>query len=169
MSRTYEKNGGNYSRLLQYDEKKRNKILDEFNRILSFGYTDVEEKDYNELIERTIKDLALNSCVILGRNSNNVLRNKENVINTFIYSNNLDFKVKRKMNIENLSYEDALKKLKEVDKKRKGYYESLNKNKVWGDKKDYDILIDSSVIGIDGTINLLESMYKKMKDELRKN
>lgn len=165
INRTYDKNGGNYSRLLQYDEKKRNRILDELHRITTFGYTEIEEKDYNELLERTIKDLSSSSCIILGRNSNNILKNNKNVINVFVYSNNLDFKVNRKMLIDNLSYDSALKKLKEVDKNRKKYYESLNKGKTWGDKQDYDLLIDSGIFGIEKTIDLLEEVYNKKSEE----
>ena len=123
-----------------------------------------EDDKYQILISKTILDLAQNeSCVILGRNSNNLLKNKDNVINIFIYSNDLDFKVKRKMDIENLSYEEALTKLKQVDKQRKKYYEYVNKNHIWGDKKDYDFCIDSQVLGIDGTVDLIVDIYKKTK------
>ena len=160
ISKTYEKNGGNYSKLLEYDEKKRNKLLDEFNRIISLGYLQTDSEDYDELMERTIKDLANESCIILGRSANKILENKDNVINVFIYSKNLDFKIKRKMQLENIDYNEALKRQKEIDKNRKSYYESLNKGSVWGDKKDYDILIDSYALGIDKTVCLLEEMYK---------
>ena len=67
------------------------------------------------------------------------------------------------MEIEKLSYKEALNKLKQVDKKRKKYYEYVNKNHIWGDKKDYDFCIDSSVLGIDGTVDLIVDIYKNFK------
>lgn len=160
INHTYDKNGCNYTKLLEYDEVKRNKILQELSRILSFGYTE-EQNDYNELIERTIKELAESPCIILGRSSNKILKDKKNVLNVFIYSNNLDFKIKRKMEIENLTYEEAKAKLKEVDKQRKKYYESLNKGCTWGSKEEYDILLDTGILGIEETINILEKIYNK--------
>ena len=160
ISKAYEKNGGNYSKLLEYDERKRNKLLDEFNRIISLGYSQIDSKDYDELMERTIKDLSQESCIILGRSANKILQNNDNVINVFIYSNNLDFKIKRKMEIENIDYNEALKRQRETDKNRKSYYESLNKGCIWGNKKEYDILIDSGIIGVEKTVDFLENIYK---------
>ena len=165
LQKTYERNNCNYTKLEQYDETKRNAILKAMD-LLNSNNSDAAFEDDNcqILISKTIIDLAQNeSCVILGRNSNNLLKNNKNVINIFIYSNDLDFKVKRKMEIEKLSYKEALNKIKQVDKKRKKYYEYVNKNHIWGDKKDYDFCIDSSVLGIDGTVDLIVDIYKNFK------
>lgn len=167
INKTYEKNGCNYSKLEHYDENKRNKFLkslEVFNIYNPQGPFDYEI--YHEMMSSTIKDLAdAESCIILGRNSNQILKGKDNVINIFIYSNNLDFKIKRKMEIENMDYNSTLKKLKYVDKQRKKYYESLNKNTTWGNKNDYDFLIDSSLLGIDKTIDLIVDIYNKFKEK----
>lgn len=163
LQKTYEKNQCNYTKLEQYDETKRNSILKAMDLLNSNNYEAAFEDDRCQiLISKTILDLAQNeSCVILGRNANNLLKDKKNVINIFIYSNDLDFKIKRKMETEKLSYQEAFNKLKQVDKKRKKYYEYVNKNHIWGDKKDYDFCLDSSVLGIDGTIDLIVDIYKK--------
>lgn len=162
IQKAYEKNGYNYSKLEQYDEVKRNGILKAMELLSSNNYEIIAEDDRCQyLIEETIKEIAKKSCVILGRSSNTILKEKENVINIFIYSNNLDFKVKRKMELENLSYEESLKKLKHMDKQRKKYYEYINKNHIWGDKKEYDFCIDSEVLGIENTIRLIVDIYNK--------
>ncbi len=167
IEKAYEKNGCNYSKLEQYDETKRNYILKAFNLISASNYENVFEDDmYQLLISDTIKDIANSeSCVIIGRNSNKILKGKKNVINLFIYSNDLEFKIKRKMEIENLSYKEALNKLKKVDNNRKKYYEYVNKNSKWGDKKEYDFCIDSSILGVDGTVSLIVDMYKKLSEK----
>ena len=163
IQKVYEKNGCNYSKLEQYDEIKKNSLFKTLDLISVANYNSAfEDNEYQELLKKTIQDIAKNeSCVILGRNSNQILKNSNNVINIFIYSNDLDFKVKRKMQIENLSYDEALKRLKKVDKQRKKYYEYFNKNCIWGDRKDYDFCIDSSVLGIDNTIELIVSIYNQ--------
>ena len=164
INRTYEKSGCNYGKLQQFDEKKQNTILKTLSSFQTNAYPDeaIIDDPYHNLMNNTIIDIANNeSCVILGRNANNVLKNHQSVINIFIYASDLDFKVKRKMESENLSYNEALKKLKYVDKQRKKYYEYSNPNHIWGDKKEYDICIDSSKFGIEQTIDLIVSICKK--------
>lgn len=165
LHKTYEKNNFNYTKLEQYDEIKRNSILKAIDLLNSSNNESAFEDDKCQiLVSETIKDLAQTcSCVILGRNSNNILKDKNNVINIFIYSNNLDFKVKRKMELENLSYQEALSKLKKIDKQRKKYYEYVNRNHIWGDKSEYDFCLDSSILGIDGTVDLIVDIYNKFK------
>lgn len=166
LSKTYERTGCNYTMLEQFDEVKRNNFLTLLGSINSYGYIeDFDKFGYQELIDQTIEKLANSgSCVILGRNSNNILKDRNNVINIFIYSNDFDFKVKRKMKVENKDYTDAIKTLKNVDNQRKKYYESINKDMIWGDRNGYDYLIDSSVLGIDGTVDLIVSIYEKLKN-----
>lgn len=111
---------------------------------------------------KVIEDIANEeSCVIIGRCANKILKNKKNVINIFIYSNDMDFKVKRKMQYENLSEKEALKKIKKVDKEREAYYNYYAEGK-WGDKGEYDLCIDTSKIGVDRATELI-LQYVKIK------
>lgn len=162
ISKTYEKSGCNYTKLEQYDETKRNTLLKTLH-LFNNNYDEAfEDSTYQELISSTVKDLAeQGACVILGRNANNILKKNKNVLNIFIYSNNIDFKVQRKIEIENISEEEAFKRLWTIDKKRKKYYESLNPNHIWGNRKEYDFCIDSSYLGIEKTIDLIIDIYKK--------
>jgi hypothetical protein len=68
------------------------------------------------------------------------------------------------MKIENLSYEETEKRLKYIDKQRKKYYEYVNKNHVWGDKKEYDYCIDSYTLGIEGTVDMIVNIYKEFME-----
>ena len=72
-----------------------------------------------------------------------------------------EFKIKIK---ENLSYEETLKKMKQVDKSRKKFYEDINKNHIWGDKREYDYCLDSNTLGIEGTVDLIVNIYKEFKE-----
>lgn len=170
LRKVYDKNGGRYSNLEEYDEKKKSDLIKMFNLIDMNKYDDTFTfEQYQHLIKEMIEEVASSSsCVILGRNSNNILKKRSNVINIFIYSNDLEFKIKRKMKLENLSYEEASKRLTTVDKQRKKYYEAVNKNSTWGSKKEYDYLIDSSVLGIEKTVELIVDLYNKFvqKEEI---
>ena len=171
LNKTYEKNGCNYSKLNSYDEVKKNKFLKALEMMNINNYDATSDNNnlydmYQNLISKTITELAESGpCVILGRNSNNILKNKKNVINIFIYSNDLEFKLKRKMLLEGIDRNEALKRLKTVDKQRKQYYQSINKNKVWGNRYEYDFIIDSSVLDIDGTVDLIVDIYKKYQNK----
>ncbi len=165
LKEAYQRNGCKYSNLEEYDEKKKSDLMKMFSLIDMNNYDDTFTfEQYQHLINETIKDIANNkSCVILGRNSNNILKDRTNAINIFIYSNDLEFKLERKMKLENLSRSDALKKLNTVDKQRKKYYEAVNKNATWASKSEYDYLIDSSILGIEKTKDLIVDLYKKLE------
>ncbi len=166
IAKTYDRYGVNYSKLDAYDEKKKSSILKSLELFGTNNYEDVfDDTTIHGLISNTIKDYAdSGSCVILGRNSNNILKERDNVINIFIYSNNLEFKIQRKMRLEEISHEEAFRKLKRIDKQRKEFYQSLNDSK-WGYRMDYDYLIDSEVLGIDGTIDLIVDIYTKYRNK----
>lgn len=110
---------------------------------------------------KVIEDLYdAESCIIVGRCSDYILKDKENVIKLFIYSSNNDFKINRKVKYENITLKDAEKKIKQTDKQRAEYYKHFT-SKTWGDKNNYDICVDTSKIGIDETIDILENYIRK--------
>ena len=164
INKTYEKNNCNYSKLEEYDEVKKSSIRKALDLLSITSDEMIYDNDmYQLLINKTIEEIVdSESCVIIGRNSNKVLKNRPNAINIFIYSNDLEFKIKRKMEIENLSYDEAFKKLKKVDKNRKQYYEYLNKNCIWGNRREYDFCLDSSVLGVEKTADLIVDIYNKL-------
>lgn len=168
LEKAYEKIGCNYSKINDYDEVTKNKYIKNLNLInTSAPELAYEENTYQTLISKTIEELAdTGPCIILGRNSNNILKGRKNVINIFIYSNDIDFKVKRKMSLEKLDYNETLNKLKKIDKQRKKYYESINSKQIWGDKANYDYIIDSSILGVDKTADLIADIYKKASSSL---
>ena len=103
-------------------------------------------------------------CIIIGRCSNVILKNKPNVLNVFIYSSELDFKVKRKMQYGNFESElEAIKAIEKIDKERETYYNYFTK-KNWGDRNSYDLMIDTSKIGVDKAVELIKE-YLKLRDE----
>ncbi len=83
------------------------------------------------------------SCVIVGRAADHVLRNHEDVIRIFIYAPK-DYRVKRIMKVYGDSIEEASKNIHRSDEARAAYYKNISGNH-WGDRENYDLLIDSSI------------------------
>lgn len=113
---------------------------------------------------KIIEELAKKGdCIIIGRCSNVILRNRPDVLNIFVYSSELDFKVKRKMQYGDFESElEAIKAIERIDKERETYYNYFTKEN-WGDRKSYDLMIDTSKIGVDKAVELIKEYLKLRK------
>lgn len=100
------------------------------------------------------------SSIIVGRCSDYILKDKKNVIKLFIYASDMKFKINRKIKYENLNAVIAEKKIKQTDKQRAEYYKHFT-SQTWGDRDNYDLCIDTSKLGIDQTIDILENYIRK--------
>lgn len=92
-------------------------------------------------------------CVIIGRCADYALSDYDNCINLFIYSN-MNERVKHIMDRFSLSEDKAKEMINKKDKQRSNYY-NFYSNKKWGKAESYDLCIDSSLLGIDGTVELI--------------
>lgn len=100
------------------------------------------------------------SSIMIGRCSDYILKDKKNIIKIFIYSSDMEFKVNRKVKFENLNASTAEKKIKQVDKQRAEYYKRFTTQN-WGDRKNYDLCVDTAKIGVSQAIDLLEDYVDK--------
>ena len=64
------------------------------------------------------------------------------------------------MQIYKLDERQAKEKIKRVDKGRKLYYEA-HTGREWGSIESHDILLNVSLLGVEGTVDALESIYRK--------
>lgn len=103
------------------------------------------------------------SFVIVGRCAETVLQNYDGLISIFV-SGNKECKLKRIMEKYNLEDSEALLKIARHDNKRKLYHNRHSDNK-WGDSRFYDICINSSPLGTDGTARVLENYIKERMDK----
>lgn len=110
---------------------------------------------------KVIEDLYnQESCVIIGRCSDFILKDKPNVTSVFIYASDMDFKLDRKKDLEKISIKEARKKIEKTDKQRAEYYKRFT-SQTWGDKNNYEICVDTSRLGVEKTISLLETYIKE--------
>lgn len=107
-----------------------------------------------------IKNLASEkSCVIVGRCADYVLREcKENCINIFAYTD-MESKIKRIMRIHDLTYEKAKERIQKVEKSRKAYYNYYTNND-WGKASNYDICVNTGLLGLEKTADLICDVVK---------
>ncbi|MBO5342697.1 MAG: cytidylate kinase-like family protein [Lachnospiraceae bacterium] len=104
----------------------------------------------------TIKEVAKEgSCVIVGRCADYALSECANCINIFIYAD-MDVRIKRIMEKYNLSEKEAKDSIVKKDKQRASYYNYYS-NKKWGQASSYNLSVDSGVLGIDGTVELIKT------------
>ncbi|MBQ8880453.1 MAG: cytidylate kinase-like family protein [Clostridia bacterium] len=103
------------------------------------------------------------SCVIIGRCSDYVLRDEENILRLFIYGD-LDHRQKRVAErhpeLKSASVIDVINK---TDKRRASYYNFYTGGK-WGKYDNYDMAINSSALGIEETARIIEVIARKMMD-----
>ena len=111
---------------------------------------------------KVIEDLyhSGESCIMIGRCSDYILKDEKNVIKLFIYASDINFKINRKKKFENLNDASAEKKIKKIDKQRSEYYKRFTTQN-WGDRDNYDLCIDTSKLGVVETIDLLENYISK--------
>ncbi|MBQ4139754.1 MAG: cytidylate kinase-like family protein [Clostridia bacterium] len=108
-----------------------------------------------------IREIAAEgSCVIVGRCADHVLRQEENRISIFVYAPR-DFKVDRIIERhEGVDEKQAKDLSQKTDKRRINYYNYYT-GKKWGSPENYHIMIDSSVLGIEGTAQALAEIIRK--------
>jgi cytidylate kinase len=104
-----------------------------------------------------INDLALKeSCVIIGRCADYVLRDRPNVVRVFIRAE-IEDRVRRAAEEYGLPYKNALQAVKKTDKTRANYYKYYT-NRKWGAQENSDLVINSSFTGIDGAVEVVRAL-----------
>ena len=107
----------------------------------------------------TIKHLAdTESCVIVGRCADYALAEYPNVLSVFI-SGNMDEKIKYISKLYDKTPEKAKDIIVKTDKKRSNYYNDYTSKK-WGDARSYDVCLNSSVLGPEGTVDAILEIIK---------
>ena len=65
-------------------------------------------------------------------------------------------KIKCIMNRQAVTEAEAKKKIKQVDKDRSSYYKYYT-DQIWGESSNYDLCINSSKIGVEGSVNVIRA------------
>ena len=149
-----------------HDEKPTNSFL--YSLVMdtySLGYTTsaymdmpINHKIFLAQFD-TIKKLAdQESCVIVGRCADYALADYPETVSVFICADEAD-KIERIKELHNVNDAKARDIMIKLDKKRSSYYNYYS-NKKWGAAESYNICLDSSLLGIDGTAKAIEQLVE---------
>ena len=137
-----------------------------FNRIqsgVSFGgYYDnqLSEEALFKIQSDAIRKIAdEESCAIVGRCADYILRDNPRCISVFITASH-DERVKRICERQNVDAEKAERMMERGDAERANYYNYYS-TKTWGEAATYDLCINSSVMGIDETVAFIRHFVEK--------
>ena len=129
----------------------------------SFGDMPISHKIFLAQFN-TIKEIAKEGpCVIIGRCADYALSDYDNVLNVFIYGDE-EQKIKRIAQKYSLSHDKAKDLIYKKDKQRQSYYNYYSSSK-WGRADTYDLCINSSIFGIEGTIQLIKSAIEDFENK----
>ena len=107
----------------------------------------VEDMVY-EVQRKVILELAEKEpCVIIGRNADFILKDRDDVLNVFIHGN-MPEKTERICRLYNVSEKEAVKMMTDTDKRRMTNYNFYTDQK-WGKASNYTLSLNSSQLGYD--------------------
>lgn len=161
LSRAAKESGYCEEMLKSNDERPTNSFL--YNLVMdtySFGYNassfvdmPISHKVFLAQFD-TIKKIADEGpCVIVGRCADYALADYKNCVNLFIHADELT-KIKRIMERFDINESKAKDMMIKKDKQRQSYYNYYSSKK-WGRADSYDLTINSSKLGIDGTVKMI--------------
>ena len=174
LSRAAKESGYCEEMIESHDERPTNSFL--YNLVMdtySFGYNassfvdmPISHKIFLAQFDTIKKMASENPCVIVGRCADYALSDYDNCINLFIYGNE-DKKVKRIMEKYNLTEGKAKEMINKKDKQRQSYYNYYSSKK-WGRADSYDLCINSSLLGIEGTVKLIIQAIEDFEEQRNK-
>ena len=169
LSMASEYSGINKNKFAQADEKLRGSWLQKLKSAPNIDHiitpTDrkfVSDDNLYRIQSQVIKGLALKeSCVIIGKCANWVLRDAKNVISIYIEAPRSACLV-RIMNKMGVSEAEAHTLISKTDKYRADYFRYYTNGRIWTDPVLYDLTLNSDRVGIDQCVDLIGE-YKKIK------
>ena len=107
----------------------------------------VEDMVY-EVQRKVILELAEKEpCVIIGRNADFILKDRDDVLNVFIHGD-MPEKIKRITGLYNVKEKEAVKMMADTDKRRRTNY-NFYTDQNWGKASNYTLCLNSSQLGYD--------------------
>jgi cytidylate kinase len=163
LSRAAKESGFCEEMIQNHDERPTNSFL--YNLVMdtySFGYNSssfvdmpISHKVFLAQFDTVKKIAEEGPCVIVGRCADYALSEFPNVLNLFICADE-ESKIKRiRERFDDISSDDkAREMMNKKDKQRQSYYNYYSSKK-WGRADSYDLCINSSILGIEGTVKFI--------------
>ena len=133
----------------------------------AFAGRDITGKSVEDMVyeaqRKVILDLAeKESCVIIGRNADYILKDRDDVLNVFIHGNTPE-KIQRITRLYNVEEKEAVKMMADTDKRRMTNYNFYTDQR-WGKADNYTLCLNSSQLGYDRCEKIIMECICKMKE-----
>ena len=118
----------------------------------AFAGRDITGKSVEDMVYEAQRQVILEladkePCVIIGRNADYILKDRDDVLNVFIHGDAPE-KTQRIRQIYHVSEKDAVKMMADTDKRRMANY-NFYTNQKWGKASNYTLCLNSSQLGYD--------------------
>ena len=118
----------------------------------AFAGRDITGKSIEDIVYEAQRKVVLElagkePCVIVGRNADYILRDRDDVLNVFIHGD-MPEKTQRIMGLYNVEEKEAVKMMADTDKRRMTNYNFYTEQK-WGKASNYTLCLNSSQLGYD--------------------
>jgi len=113
-------------------------------------------EEHNAILELARKGRA----IFVGHCASEALKDKDGVLRVFIRAND-EFKTNRAINEYGIDAKEATAVCRRFNKKRANYY-TFNTQKKWDDLNNYDMVLDSSRLGINGCVRTLAALLNEV-------
>ena len=118
----------------------------------AFSGRDITGKSVEDMVYETQRNIILGlaekePCVIIGRNADYILKDRDDVLNVFIHGD-MPEKIKRITGLYNVKEKEAVKMMADTDKRRRTNY-NFYTDQNWGKASNYTLCLNSSQLGYD--------------------
>lgn len=104
-------------------------------------------------------------CVMIGRCADYILAGRPDVVRVFVHADK-DFCLEQAMKVDSLPENEVAKKIAEIDEYRARYYKHHTGHD-WYDARNYDLSLNSGVLGFDGTVEEIIK-YMEVREQFQK-
>lgn len=129
----------------------------------NYSHIDYNSKSYKKLFEAQVQAIhnivQKENCIIVGRCSNYILRKEPDVINILITAD-MKHRISYISEKYGISKSKAQKRIKKQDKNTSEYYRHFT-DQDWKDSNSYQLTLDSTLFGYEGTAEIIEDILKK--------
>lgn len=138
------------------DESSYNSLL--YSLVMSTKISSFEDTLAKEEANFLMRQAEKGSCVIVGRCANHLFEDDPGLLSLFITAP-FDRRVRRVCERFHLDKDSSEKLIASTDRKRDNYYYYHTGHR-WSDLSQYHYVLDSSVLGPDGTVELLAQIIR---------
>ena len=140
------------------EKNATNSFLYSIVRGMQYQYRNATPWSLEETVYTTQSDIIRKMadegpCVIIGRCADYILSDYDDVIKIFIKAD-MDFRIERAIKIDSIDPKEAREHVRKKDKRRMNYY-NYHSDRKWGRADNYDISLQTDVIGIENSAKLL--------------